>query len=340
MLADYHMHTYFSDDSTYPMEDMVKDAIRLGLSEICITDHCEYVGKWDEKEQELLERAGADEGGKRQAYGTRDIEEAGQPAGLPQNAGETRSPSMVTGSVSGLPQNAGELLVSDETSRKVARPRLPVSLPLPEYIAKVRTMQQEYGDQITIRTGVEFGLQKHTIPLFNYVYKLYKYDFDFIILSVHQVENKELWQDFQDGRTQEQYNKLYYEELLYVVRHFKSYSVLGHLDLIARYDKRGSLAFSKIRPYVEEILKIVLMDGKGIELNASSHRYGLPDTTPQRDILKLYRQMGGKIITIGTDSHSPRQMGSYIEESQEILRSLGFKAFCTYEHMKPVFHDL
>ena len=91
---------------------------------------------------------------------------------------------------------------------------------------------------------------------------------------------------------------------------------------------------------IEEILKIVIADGKGIELNTSFHRYGLSDSMPSREILKLYRELGGEIITIGSDSHKPEHLGAYIDEGQEILKSLGYRAFCTFENMKPVFHDL
>ena len=50
MFADYHIHTYYSDDSEYPMEEVVKDAISMGLQEICFTDHVDYGIKrdWDE----------------------------------------------------------------------------------------------------------------------------------------------------------------------------------------------------------------------------------------------------------------------------------------------------
>ena len=42
MLADYHVHTAFSNDSVYTMEDVVKDAISLGMEDICFTDHVDY----------------------------------------------------------------------------------------------------------------------------------------------------------------------------------------------------------------------------------------------------------------------------------------------------------
>ena len=85
---------------------------------------------------------------------------------------------------------------------------------------------------------------------------------------------------------------------------------------------------------------MVIAEGKGIEINTSSHRYGLQDTMPSTDILKLYRDLGGKILTIGSDSHKPEHLGTYIEESKALLKEMGFQKFCTYEKMKPVFHEL
>ena len=200
-------------------------------------------------------------------------------------------------------------------------------------------MKETWGDKIRIRTGMEFGVQRHTIPEFEKLF--HRYSFDFIILSIHQVEDKEFWtQDFQRGKTQEEYNLRYYEELLTVVEKYKNYSVLGHMDLIARYDEAGIYPFEKIKLTAEKILKIVIAEGKGIEINTSSHRYGLQDTMPSADILKLYRDLGGKILTIGSDSHRPEQLGAYIEETKELLKDIGFQYFCTYENMKPAFHRL
>ena len=187
--------------------------------------------------------------------------------------------------------------------------------------------------------GLEFGVQTHTIPQFEALFA--RYPFDFILLSIHQVEDKEFWtQDFQRGRTQREYNERYYEELLEVVRAYKNYSVLGHMDLIKRYDEAGIYPFEKTKDLAAEILKVVIADGKGIEVNTSSHRYGLDDSMPSVRLLELYRDLGGTIVTIGSDSHAPEHLGAYIQEAKDQLKALGFRSFCTYEKMEPVFHDL
>ena len=283
MLADYHVHTAFSDDSDYVMEQVVKDAIDLRLDEICFTDHVDYGIKKDWNEPgEMVYRQGG----------------PGEPAEMP--------------------------------------------LANPDYLAYYETfkgLKHRYNKIISLKFGLEFGMQAETIPKYRQLFA--HYPFDFIILSVHQIENKELWtQEFQQGRTQKEYTLRYYAEILELVRQYKDYSVLGHLDLIRRYDKMGSYPFEKIKPILTEILKIVITDGKGIELNTSSHRYDLRDLTPSVDILKLYHELGGRIITIGSDSHKKEQLGAWIKDAKRSLRNLGYREFCTFDQMQPVFHSL
>ena len=276
MLCDYHVHTAFSDDSEYPIERVVQDAISLGLQELCFTDHVDYGVKvdWD---------------------------------------------------------SGGEIVWRD------GQPLANVDYP--KYLAAIAALREKYGDRIALRTGLEFGVQVHTVPQFHALFQ--KYPLDFVILSVHQVEDKEFWtQEFQEGRTQREYNERYYQELLDLTKTYQDYSVLGHLDLIVRYDEQGVYPFGKVKPMVAEILRNAIQNGKGIELNTSFHRYGLSDSTPSRAILELYRDLGGEILTIGSDSHRPEHLGAYIREGQELLKSLGFTRFCTFEGMKPVFHNL
>ena len=209
----------------------------------------------------------------------------------------------------------------------------------PLYVEEIEHLKEKYKDRITIKLGLEFGIQTHTIPKYNELFN--KYPFDFIILSVHQVEDKEFWtQDFQKDRSQKEYNERYYQEILDVIQQYKNYSVLGHLDLIVRYDRQGVYPFEKLKPILTEILTTVIKDGKGIEINTSSHRYGLNDLTPSKDILRLYKDLGGHIITIGSDTHKKEHLAERIQETKDILIELGYEEYCTYDHMNPIFHSL
>lgn len=277
MLADYHMHTNYSDDSQFEMEKAVKKAIEIGLDEICFTDHVDYGIKLEHDDYMRLTK--------------------------------------------------------EERKDRVA------NVDYKNYFEEIHFLQEKYQDQIVIKQGMEFGIQTHTISDFQKLFD--QYNFDFIILSCHQVEDQEFWtQDFQKGKTQQTYNERYYQEILNVIKNYKNYSVLGHLDLLKRYDLAGEYPFEKTKGLVTEILKIVIQDGKGIEVNTSSFQYGLKDLMPSREILKLYYDLGGTIITIGSDSHKEEYVGAYIQTIQNELKEIGFKQICTFDKMNPIFHDL
>lgn len=283
MFLDYHVHTAYSDDSQYPMEQVVQDAIQLGITELCFTDHVDYGVKrdWDDPRGMLYR---------------------------PHDSNEEEKVPLA-------------------------------NIEHPRYAAEIAHLQQTYAGKIAIKMGAEFGIQRHTVPEYKKLF--HRYPYDFIILSVHQIDNQEFWtQSYQTGRTQAQYNLDYYEEILAVTERYQDYSVLGHLDLITRYDPSGIFPFEKVRPIVEQILKNVIRDGKGIEVNTSCYRYGLQDLTPSKKILELYRSLGGTILTIGSDSHKKSHLGAYVPETLKILKDMGFPCICTYSQMQPIFWKL
>ena len=95
----------------------------------------------------------------------------------------------------------------------------------PVYIARIKELQELYREKIRIRIEIEFGMQVHTIP--SYIPLFHKYPFDFVILSVHQEDDREFWtQDFQRGKSQKEYNEKYYEEMMNVISKYRDYSVL------------------------------------------------------------------------------------------------------------------
>ena len=273
MLADYHVHTGFSDDSTYPLEQVARDALRLNLDEVCFTEHVDYGVKpeWD------------------------------QPAGARFEDGHP---------VTNCAYDA--------------------------YLAELDRVRAELGDRIGLRAGLELGVQRHTLEQNRALLERLGGRLDFVICSIHQVGDLEFWNgDYQRGRAQEEIHSAYYEEMLAVVEAFDGYSVLGHLDLIRRYDPFGDYPFERVRDIVAEILRRVVADGKGIEVNTSGIRYGLGDFQPRREILELYRDLGGTVVTVGSDSHTPGHLGSYLRLAYRELAELGFEGVYAYEKGEP-----
>ena len=289
MLADYHVHCMFSDDSWYIPAKVCTDAWKNNLDEICFTDHVDYGIKpdWDQA-----------------------------------------------------------------LTAKVMEGQRVVNVDYDAYFPCIEALRDEWAGRLTIKRGLELGVQTHTIPQFNALWDKWRDHLDFTLLSIHQVGDLEFWTgEFQEGRSQEEYNRAYYQELYDVTTSFEHWSVLAHIDLIKRYDPAGILDFPANKDLVAATLEHVIKVGKGIELNTSSVRYGLKDSEPAEEILRLYKDLGGKIITLGSDSHvggkiitlgsdshAPEHLGAYIRHFQKYLASLGFEGFYTYDKMVPTFH--
>ncbi len=130
-----------------------------------------------------------------------------------------------------------------------------------------------------------------------------------------------------------------YLTLVYEMAKWGKFSVLGHLTLPLRYlnEKRGfHLTFDGFEAEVEAIFRALIENGCGIEINTNRGN----DPLPGEKWLRMYRQLGGEIITLGSDAHSPNFVGCAIRQRQELLRACGFTRFCTFEKMQPVWHAL
>lgn len=205
------------------------------------------------------------------------------------------------------------------------------------YEEKVRDMQQKYDGRISIKKGIEIGIQPH---LFDRYHKLLNEEtFDFIICSLHASDRKDLHNgDFFKGRTPKEAYQYYYEDLLYCVERFDRFNVLGHLDLVKRYQKLD--VDENFHEIIGEIFKTIIPKGKGIEVNTSGFRYGLNSAMPSRDILELYYDLGGEIITIGSDAHKPEHVGLRFDDVLKQLQSIGFKYVATFQNEEPTFHEI
>lgn len=209
-----------------------------------------------------------------------------------------------------------------------------------KYLHTLESMQKKYENKIKIKKGIELGLQPHLVDRYNEDMKNHK--FDFILCSQHAINKNDLYYDeyFKDKNQHEAY-QVYYKTLYDIVKNFNNYSVLGHLDLVKRYgDYENLLGDSFYMDIIESILKEAIYNGKGIEVNTSCFRYNLPDLTPSRNIISLYKELGGEIITTGSDAHSPSYISCKFDYVYSYLKDLGFKYISTFDNLKPNFIKL
>ena len=136
----------------------------------------------------------------------------------------------------------------------------------------------------------------------------------------------------------------YFETTLCNAENFSDYNVYGHLDYILRYGpcpKRKELV--DIKPFmeiIEAILKAILDHGKGIEINTGSLYRGMDYSHPHTEVLKLYKELGGEILTFGSEAHDSIHIGHDFDAAADMARAMGFKYYCTFKNMKADYHNL
>ena len=96
------------------------------------------------------------------------------------------------------------------------------------------------------------------------------------------------------------------------------------------------MAYDDLRDLSDQLLKLVIETGHGIEVNTSSYAtHGCP--VPGFDYVKRYRELGGEILTLGSDAHQPADVARYFDDALEGIRACGFKYLTTFRQMKPSF---
>jgi histidinol-phosphatase (PHP family) len=209
------------------------------------------------------------------------------------------------------------------------------------YLYELIKYKEKYADQITIRFGLELGLQKHLSRRNAAFAKAHEYDF--IIASSHICGGRDpYYPSFFEGRTKEEAYREYFESILENLKVFSNFDVYGHLDYVVRYGPAAEEGYSyeMYQEILEKILQKILDMGKGIELNTSAFAKGLKEPNPCTDILKRYRSLGGELITVGSDAHSPAQIACAFDRAADILKDCGFTHYATFENRSPVFHKL
>ena len=209
-----------------------------------------------------------------------------------------------------------------------------------------RNEYEKYKDDDLVKTnfGIEIGLRPESYDLiFNTVKNN---NFDFIIGSSHITCGKDMAYDksFFDGLTSYQAIIKYFEEVLKNINLYKNeFDVYGHLDYVIRYVKKNypddlqTIFYKDFNEILDEILLSLIKNDKGLEINTSGLRYGVGSCHPNIEIVQRYKELNGKIITIGSDAHNYKDLASNYSDAVEMLESTGFKEIAVFHNRKPDF---
>lgn len=212
-----------------------------------------------------------------------------------------------------------------------------------EYFKELLALKEEASKDKTgpeLFLGIELGLRPNRPDLREQMdILLINHPFDFVIGSTHVVDEldpyyQEYW-DLPGDRLLR-----YFEDIRTNVAEHPNFDSLGHLDYIIRYlpDSVSLVKDYAVRDYmdlIEETLRTLISRGQALEVNTAGLRKGLSFPHPKEEILRRYKELGGELLTLGSDAHFPSDVGADIKRCAELIKDLGFRYYAVYKERNP-----
>jgi histidinol-phosphatase (PHP family) len=203
-----------------------------------------------------------------------------------------------------------------------------------DFCRDVDECRQQLGDRVRILKGVELG-EPHLYPM-QIQRAIGGIEFDLVVGAVHWVGDTVVSVDAFSHQDVHALYHDYFDEVLRAVE-CANFDVLAHLDLVKRFGVKylGPFGIEPYREQIEAILRAMIERGIALEVNTSGYRQPCGEPFPALEILRLYREFGGELITIGSDAHLPEHLGFGLEQGMELIREAGFEAITLYRDRKP-----
>lgn len=196
---------------------------------------------------------------------------------------------------------------------------------------------------IEVLCGAEIGDMLNS-PYEDAVYKVCD-GLDFVLASTHiRFTYQMLFDDYKkycpviENKTDEQVNAFllkYYDNLKQIISKIKADSV-AHITFPFKYiSPENNVDVKAYYPHIKEIMDIAISRGMALELNTSASNRGMMEFMPNRDLLKEYKKLGGKMITLGSDAHVTSSIGRNFDNAFKLLKECGFNSYFIYRKRKP-----
>lgn len=203
------------------------------------------------------------------------------------------------------------------------------------FFADVQRAREEFAGRVTLRAGIEIG-EWHLFSAESDALTT-GWPYDFVIGSLHWVGDEMILDTpyFERQAARDAY-AAYYAELLEMVRH-GGFDVIGHLDVPKRagFNVYGGYDSVDYEEAIRAVLRAAIEGGIGIEINTGTARRDVGVPSPPLDVVRWYRELGGEIITAGSDSHRPGHMAYRFNDAHAMLTAAGFTHITCFEQRQP-----
>ncbi len=193
----------------------------------------------------------------------------------------------------------------------------------------LQAAREEFSGRLTIRAGIEVDYQtRHRSLIEDY---LGAHSFDYVLGSAHYI-NGAIMEDHRSyfsGKSVRDAYVPYFDAAISVVES-GLFDALAHPDLVKRHGSRyfGKFVFEDFDPEIQSLLSAVISKGIILEVNSSGLRQPPEEAYPGWEAILMYKELGGRLVALGSDAHTPKQLGFGLSEVGLMVEQAGLEVFC------------
>lgn len=189
-----------------------------------------------------------------------------------------------------------------------------------------------------ILKGIEAGLHEDCHEQISDV--LRTNSFDQVIASVHYLDGVDpFYGGYYEGKDWKTAYGHYLETIYKEMTWLGDFDIMGHYDYVVRYAPypENCMRYRAFSDIFDEMFRYLIREGKALEINTKSYReHRGREVILDTEVLKRYHELGGEVISLGSDSHDPQQVGYRFSYFTDLLKSLGFRWTAHYESRRLV----
>lgn len=205
---------------------------------------------------------------------------------------------------------------------------------------EISKAKEAFKGKLNVLLGIELGQPTYDLELTEKSLK--KFNYDFVIGSIHNLRKMPDFGDlkYPEMTDDEIYGLLeqYFKEELLLAQ-WNKFDTLAHLTYPLRYLAacgRNDITTERFGDIIDEIFKTLAQNGKALEINTSGLRQPIGKTMPSEEYVRRFKELGGELITVGSDAHFAEHIGAGIKEGFEIAKAAGFDYVTIFEKRKPI----
>lgn len=213
------------------------------------------------------------------------------------------------------------------------------------YIKERAEFENKFSITYPVLFGIEYNYMAHLGEYYTSLSS--RYPFDFVVNSVHLLGKIDPFFDrevFKLGKA-----RIYSDYLTCIIDSLKDsryFDAVGHFDYLSRYSgyPDAKILYKDFPDYFDEIFLLAIRHSKAIEFNTATSfvfkTMGHDDFLPDPDIFRRYRELGGELVTYGSDAHKSEHLMRLSQQACGLLKSAGFNYLTYFKARKPILYKI